>query len=466
MLGVIRKHRLLYGATVVLLTLVFLFNVFGVKTSTWFSSFQADSDALVMHKLACRDELQADNFGNMLVAPKNPEKFATNKLSPECQPSNSKAYVSQFGLQGKIAGVGYNALHLITGIPLHLFLSLLQVFWAIVSALTLGLFVVWVAERYGRYVGWSVLGFLSLSVWVVGFGRNTYWAMPFLFLPFIFTLYYYSRQGRNKPYLLFLGGLFLLFFLRFLNGYEFISTVVLAPIAALVLLAHGQVDVRRFVKEAGAICAIGFLAFAAAFALNFMQVYQYTGSAAKASAEIAERALLRTTGGEGYRSYVYSGLGESVPEAYGAIHNYVSLDVTGQPSLIKTYIIYLINYALLPVVNVPLQIREPLYSLLSSFSFYVLLAWLAIRSLRRNADKAQRKTYDALYWAMVAGLVASLSWLVVGHSHSLVHAHLIGITYYLPFMLLVYIVLGLWLEKQTKLLVRTYGGSRGKRGRV
>lgn len=468
MLGVIRKHRLLYGATVALLTLVFLFNIFGVQHSEWFNRFQSDSDALVTHKLACRDELAKDEFGGMMVtAGTDPMEFATDKRSPVCQADNAKAYVSQFGLQGKIAGIGYNIAHAVTGMPIRHFLVLLQVMWSLLTAVTLGLFVVWVADRYGRFTAHTVLGFLTVSVWIVGFGRNLYWATPLLFLPFIFTLYYYARLSKTKAYAMFIGALALLFMVRFLNGYEFISTIVLAPIASLVLLSFGNISVKQFTKEATMVCVAGFAGFVLAFGVHFAQVFQYTGNAGDAIEQISQRALLRTTGGEQYKAYVYSGLGNTVPAAYQAIDNYINLQqYSERPPFILTYGIYLTTYALLPVVNMPLQIREPLYSLLSSFSFYILLAWLAIRSLRRNAGKAQRKTYDALYWAMVAGLVASLSWLVVGHSHSLVHAHLIGITYYLPFMLLVYIVLGLWLEKRTKLLVRTYGGGRGKRSRA
>ncbi len=340
-------------------------------------------------------------------------------------------------------------MHAMTGLSLRHYLVLAQFIAALCTAAVLSLFVVWVAERFGKFSAVTVLVLLSMSVWIVAYARNLYWATPLLFAPFIFTLYYYAKPEKRQAYCIFIGGLFVLFFLRFLNGFEFAPTIILASVAAIAFLMYERTtSLKQLAKEAAVIGAVGAAAFAGALAVNFYQVYHYVGNIADTKAAILERALIRTTEGEQYESYVYSGLDYTLAPIYDGISNYIDLDESSKrPSVLLTNGLWLLNYALLSVVNLPIQLKEPLYTLISSFAALGTLAFLAIRNLIRRAAKAQVQSYRALERAMYIGLIASLSWLVLGRSHSFVHAHLNGIMYYLPFMLLAYIAFGLWLEK-------------------
>jgi hypothetical protein len=439
----------LYAVSVAVLTGSFMFNVFGVQSQDWFYNFQTDSEALIVHKLACAEELGKDDFGGMLLAGKDPAKFSVSKKEPVCQKDNSKAYVSQFGLQGKVASILYSAMDAVLPLRLSHFLFFLQFLWAIGTAAVLGLFVVWVAQQFNRFTAITVLILLSLSVWVVGYARNLYWATPLLFLPLIATLFYYSPPKRQKPYYIFLGVLSVLFFIRFLNGFEFAPEIILAPVVAMSYLIYQQSSsFKRLIKEGFLVCLVGVVAFLGAFAANFIQTYQYVGNASEARSIIMQRVFDRTSDSGAYAKYVYDGFYITVPAGYAIVNRYIDLPKAQERKpFVLTNMISALNYALLPVVSLPIAFTEPVGMLISSFAFVAALSFLAVWSLCRNrADKfLERKL--ALRRAMLIGLPASLSWLVLAHSHSFVHAHLSGIIYYLPFMLFAFIALGLWLER-------------------
>jgi len=450
MAGLIKKHRSLYLVSLFVLTLSFTLNVFGVQSIDWFSNFQKDSGALIVHKLACEEELGRDEFGGMLVVGKDTTRFSVSERAPVCQKDNAKVYVSQYGLQGKVGEEGYKVAHKLLGLNLAHFLILAQVSWALLTAVVLALFIVWVADRFGMFTGGVVLVLLGMSVWIVGYARNLYWATPLLFLPFVFTLYYYQKPKLHKPYALFITGLFVLFFVRFLNGYEFAPEIILAPLAAMSYLIYARsTSLGQFVKEAVIVCMIGVTAFVGAFALSYYQVYRYVGDSSKAFSMIKERAVERTGDSRAYGKYVYDGLGYTLPSVYSDINNYIDLNKAAPKNhTLLTNGLSLLNYALLPVLNIPISLKEPLYTVVSSFSFVAIISWMAVRSLSKNSKGSEGVKYRALMRAMWVGLIGSLSWLVLAHSHSFVHAHLNGIIFYLPFLLFAYIALGLWLEQR------------------
>lgn len=448
MFGTIKKQWKIFIVSFVALFASFAFNVFGVQSTAWFNSFQKDSGALVVHKLACNIESGKDEFGGMLVTGIDSYKFSFDDKNPVCQKDNSKVYVSQFGLQGHVTLNAYKVMNGI-GIGLRPFLIMTQIFWAAFSALVLSAFIVWVAAKFGRFTASISMLLLCVSVWPVGFARNMYWALPLFFLPIILTLFYYQKPTRTMSYWLFLAGLFILFLLKFLNGFEFISEVILAPVAVsayyILLRAEGY---RQVFKEAANIVAAGVLAFVLALSLTYLQVYHYTGDGDQAMHMIKERIIERTGTGDAFESYVYAGLGHTLPDVYQTLNGYADLQELPYSRLspVVTPTVSLINYALLPAINIPIPIKEPLYTILNSFAAIAALSFWLVHRLRRSAKGLLKKEYFALQQAMWIGLIASLSWLVVGHSHSYVHAHITGIIYYLPFLLFAYIAIGKGVE--------------------
>lgn len=449
MFSLVNKYRRLYILTVLLMFISFTLNVFGVGTGNWFNNFQKDSELLVVNKIACQQELGQDVYGGMLVVVKDHKEVSTSERHPICQKDYMESYKSQYGLQGKINATAYLVVHKVANVSVARFLVLAQFFWALLTALTLGLFVVWVAAEFSVFTAVFTAVLLSLSIWIVGFARNLYWVTPLLFLPLVFTLFYYKRPQINKGYALFLGGLFVLFLLRFLNGYEFTPEVILAPVAALGYLVYKHdASLVRLAKEGMVICVVGGLAFLCAFGANYYQIYKQVGDSSRAFGLIEERAFQRTADDSVYRGYVYSGLNATLPDVYTGINNYLDLDAEAvrKPPLI-TDALSVLNYALLPVINTPVLLKEPLYTILNSFTALVLVAWLAIRKLKRRMSRTNLQIkYQALSRTLWLGLGGSLSWLVLGHAHSLAHAHIDGIIFYLPFALFAYVAIGIWAE--------------------
>lgn len=454
----LRQYWRLYAVAALIMFASFSVNFFGMGGVAWFSTYQKDSESLVVSKLSCGEILGHDHFAGMLVMPTNQSEsnsdFAAQEKYPICIKKNLDVYVSQYGLQGKLAGVSYNLSHRFLGMNLTHFFVVAQLGWALLTALVLAFFVIWVAKEFTVFTAYFTTIMLSLSVWIVGYARNLYWATPLLFLPLVFSLFYYRQLHMNRKYVMFLVGLFALFFLRFLNGYEFTPEVILAPVTvAGYFIYKRSAGFKDLFREGAAICLIGGLAFVGAFSLNFYQVYKYVGNGHEAFQLIKSRAVERTTDEGAYRKYVYSGLNYTLPAVYDTANNYINLDAAArrQP-LILTNTLSIINYLLLPVVSFPLAVHEPLGTIIDSFLVYAILAYIVMRQQTGRVAKILGAKFQALRSALVLGLLSSVSWLVLAHAHSLVHAHIDGIIFYLPFMMFVYIALGLWVESALELL--------------
>lgn len=150
-----------------------------------------------------------------------------------------------------------------------------QTLVALVNAITLGLFILWVGRTFSPKQGWIVLAaLLILSPVLTFFGRSLWWMMWSWFLPMVITLWGLALHKGTPPKAMAslcmgiaMGGAV---FVKTAMGYEFVSTIMTAALVPVVFYAIYQSwgFKKWFITSAilGAFCLIGFLS---AFAFHW-----------------------------------------------------------------------------------------------------------------------------------------------------------------------------------------------------
>ena len=419
-----------------------MFNVFGAVTPEEFTQNYKDSEALIVNQVRCEGRL----FSNQLLEQK--PSHAVPEAPSDCSGADLKPYSSQFGLQGKIYTAGYDLISK----PLHIspaaYIVGAQALTALMSAVVLALFVLWVRSRVGSVSSISTGLFIAISPMLVGFGRNLYWAMPLLVLPLIYVLYFYNQKASKNRTIIFWIGLGALLYLRYLCGYEYITTLTIMAVAA----ASYSLFMRRATlgQHLRAVLTVGLVsgaAFCLAIVTHVASLNAYTGTTDRSVEIIMQRAKERTINSEEYIKYPYLNLKGLAASHYAITDTYVDYEERMESgSTVWAGMVALSTYALLPVIHMPVSFPSP-------FNLYIqsLLAFgsiLLLMYIRRDkwVEKRHTNQVRALFLSAFIGFLGYASWLVMAYSHSLVHAHINGVLMYLPFALFGYILIGLYAE--------------------
>lgn len=223
--------------------LSFSLNAFRVVPQDVYAAHQVDSDALVIDALRTGQPI----------------------LGREVD-GTYKPYLSQFGGQLQT----YRLLDRL-GFPAGGFALLNTLLLsAVVAALTF--FVS--REMFGLWGGLAFGLCLASSPWLVAFSKSIYWVAWTWFLPLLVSTALGQKMlASNRQLLLPLLLLYAGFFYKFLSGYEFATTMVIAACAPLVYFGLGvKSGVRRALLVMVLIGATSVLAFGSAVALHALKV--------------------------------------------------------------------------------------------------------------------------------------------------------------------------------------------------
>jgi hypothetical protein len=204
--------------------------------------------------------------------------------------------------------------------------------------------------------------------------------------------------------------------LKALCGYEYITTVILAPVAAAWFHQHrtGESPGRR-VRVAAALMTPGLAGFAAAVALHAAQLRTVLGEDGLAA--IRDRAAARTAGD----------LGAEAPPGY---------DPTGSRLAFaaRCFLGYFDQRALSTPERIGVRLDVPLRVVVLGVGAFAAAAWVGRRKLPRDAG--------ALAGATALALAAGASWQVLAVNHMCVHRHLNLVVFAVPFLPVAFVVAG------------------------
>jgi hypothetical protein len=335
-------------------------------------------------------------------------------IAPDGRPA---WYQSQFGLQGVVLGGVFRA----CGGSVSAFGAVAAGGTALATAALLGLFFADLARRVSPAAGDAGAGLTACTPVLLPFATSLYWVPPLLFGPFVAAwLLLPWSFGSGRRFALVAAAVGGLALLKGLCGYEYLSTVVLAPAAAVVYHRRAAgLSWRSVVAPAAGLVAAGVIGAAVAMGLHAVQLGALDGGGG--FDRIRERAATMT------------GAGAIDPARFSLC---VAPDPTSLPAPVRVHARHVLNAFWLPAAGTPTtwgpaRAAAPLGVVVLAALAAGVWAW----------RRAPREV-AALAPAAVVGLAGGLSWHVLAPTHTCLHAQFNLITYCVPFLPLAYALVG------------------------
>jgi hypothetical protein len=329
-------------------------------------------------------------------------------------------YRSQFGL----AGVVLAPIGAATGADAACFAA---AFALLTAAVVAGVFAA-AHRQLGPPTGDVACALAALAPVFLPFAASLYWALFLMLLPFALAWWLYPRAHTRRRKAALLAAVGAAVMLKGLCGYEFITAVVLGPLAAAWFHQHrGAEPLRRRAAFAAGLLAAGVVGFAAAMALHVAQAWAVLGE--DGIAAIRDRAVRRTAG--------------SV-EAHETRAG-ISAGAADLATAARCFLGYFGHRAISPPAAARALRRDvPLVAVVVAAGAFAVAAAVGRRRLPRDAG--------ALAGAVVLALASGVSWPALAVNHMCTHPQLDGLVYALPFLPVAFLAAGYTL--------RLAGGSR------
>jgi len=298
-------------------------------------------------------------------------------------------YPSHFALQGFTFAI----LDLVNPLPRKFRIA----FYHLLASLFAAGVLVWIADILRRRFGWpAFFGFLvpiALEPMFSALAPNLYWVVGTWFVPMGFAMLLADEDERGRRIRL-IALAFLFFMARFLCGYEFTSTIIIAAAVGCLLGVKEVPDrLRHILRDGVWIVSAGVAAFIVAALAH---------AAKNGFGVILEKAANRMTGDA-------TSLQEEL--IFG---KFISISTVLWAYLGGNYITLIKNYG-------------------------ILLALLAVYAVVTLLDGKfnwflgpDRRKLQILALAFLASIAAPLSWFVLGKGHSFDHLPIDMILWYVP----------------------------------
>ena len=441
-----KKSILFFGVVWGVLFLSFFGNIFGVGLwREWFDGFQRDSSAIVEKTARCKEK---SGYSGPLIVAKN-EYYNSVMTTGGCDASLLKPYASQYGLQARII----TALAPNDSAKLPVYFKKVNVVLSAAMAALMALVALRVRKLFGFVTAAVFATLVAFSPWVVGYAQNMYWIGPLMFAPFAFAFLSYSYCKSSKKMWLFYLGETILLFLKLLGGYEYISTIAISVFVPIIFfeLVNNKQKVISLWKHAVMTGVVVVVAFVGAYVTNFMALSDYYHSSDTALKMINERASERGLSGvRKMRTHAVGNLKTLLPESYEFANRFINMEELAKDrgSTYQYLAINAGNYVLLPALSLPLSLKGMVGEIVQSVLVWVLVGYLVLFYLKRRYPSF--KYYRSFLWSLHISLAGALSWLILMPGHALPHAHINGIVFYMPLLLFVYMVVGLYIGNIVK----------------
>jgi hypothetical protein len=324
-------------------------------------------------------------------------------------------YRSQFGLTGVLFAAAQRA----TGASPERVAAVGSASYGLLTAALLGAFFSSVAARIAPAAGHIGVLLTACSPPLLVFAPSIYWTLPATLAPFVFAWIAYPWAEKSTTRMLaFLAAEAVLVGLKCLCGYEYVSTVVAAPAAAIVFhRAAASERWRTWILPVMGVGAAGVLGFAVAVGIHAFQLSSQTGE--NGLDLIRSRAASRTLlpNGEGVEKVIYPVFApESLPQPVRCFITYFHQPILSSPQTWGGYRF--------------------------TVSLGMLLAALApaLAFLRRG--RGDHPAAAALVPASVVALLAGVSWQMLAVNHMVFHGHLNLVVYCVPFAPVAFAAIG------------------------
>jgi hypothetical protein len=217
---------------VIISFLSYNYNFLGAANNSWFRTHDLHSEQLVLDGILNGLDKDNSNGSDFRLGSysrpglSDPTSDPYNLLSHDLYQEGNRLgsfslYRSQYGLQVRLFGLaaklGYGDVGLLQGLS------------ALLMSLIVGI-LFWLVRRDFSFA--SALAFslaLIVSPWVIVFAKNLYWVPVTWFLPLAVSMYFSNKIFTSSTSMIAMViSLFLSFLVKFLCGYEYITTIFIA----------------------------------------------------------------------------------------------------------------------------------------------------------------------------------------------------------------------------------------------
>jgi dolichol-phosphate mannosyltransferase len=293
---------------------------------------------------------------------------------PYLYKTDASVEFQKYNSQAGIMTYFFNVIRDICNIPAYFY----NTFTASMLSLTLSLIALFVVKEFGYMLGSVFVISFIFSHWIVMMARNLYWQPWLFFLPMLCMTAHVSTRENKYVWLCFSALI-----LKFANGYEFMTTVVISMLTPLIYISiKNGYDLMLLVKRFALWGVISIGAFVASLFIFF--------AAQKPFAHLIQRAVRRTISEQ--------------PEAGimpGILYNIAKYTEGG------------------PFWIIPISMRI----------FLTLTAFACVICFKLGGMKEKSLGVTVLF-----SLLAPLSWFILARQHSYIHTHINYVLWCVPFV--------------------------------
>lgn len=341
--------------------------------------------------------------------------FPIEELVNDADKGEFGVYRQQSGLQGTVCAISVILIRKLGGSA-----DFAQnVLWLVTTSLMIYvmlLFAKWLALEMGggktiTYIG--VLSCLFLAPWMQQGLANTYWVLWTMMTPMVITAYW----GRCIKTEVFIRGwkaeklLFLAIFIRFLCGYEFTTTIMLASEIPIVYYFIEENDLEKRKKLFAIAFEIGVLelvAFALSFCILGIQNMQYSNTG-------FIQAMGTVIGAAKFRTGSFSSA-ENIASYTGDLATIETVQNASGWSVLKKYLLSDVK-------------------IWGAFDFKKLLfIAILIIVIRKIVCKGTKKAFLLQLYLLLISTIPAISWYYIGYGHAVFHEHVDYILWCIPFL--------------------------------
>lgn len=382
-----------------------------------------------------------------------------------------KAYTSQVGTQGFLMSLPVSWGWVTPAVAVRLY----ELICAILSALVLLAIPLWLQ----RHVNWKAAVvytvLLFLSSWLTLYAKNLYWVIFLVYLPFVYGLWAYpKRLNGTLPVPYFYFGLYLLIVAKSLCGYEFISSVIMAPTVLAVfwgILAN--LSWKVIIREVLAMMLVGAVAVISVFGVHAIQhglfANEWQLSKMPFVLRASDRGVIgiinpKTEDGKQGVSAVSLAEEASAKEQPAVKKSFLEQKIVFFKALISRAVPAVARHANDYLCQPALMVPFTGYALSFGWMFVLLIAFVVLLYLKvRSTPKSSSdsRLYLAMLISALYAPLCSFSWIVAGLEHFLGHKWLNEIIFYVPLLFWYWILITIycadqfhWARKEIRLDVK------------
>ncbi len=412
-----------YFFLIIILTIIFKSNC--IDSWNRVNSFQYDSEDLAISSLAATHyQVNKGWQGLGRLNYITPEKgWVAEKIYKENRADNKSLrfgpYGSQLGLQGKVYS-------LVSSVVYHpKLIGAFRCLNALLLAVVLTAIIYLLRKRYGSVLAGVWLFVFTFSPWIVNFAPNLYWVEWTWFIPMLLGLIGISDEISFQHKELVLSAMaFVAILIKSLCGYEYISTIMLGMVMFVITefirasFLRDAAKRKQMVKLFLWLSIGGLLGFLAAFGIH--SFYRGQGNVLIGMKDIFNRDILRRT---------IAGTSANFSSSNASTMRSVNASVL---HVLKRYFDF---YANAFHSNIVLGIDGRNFKLMSVLSFVLMF-------LRFKVGNFKKETNVVWVSLLIMSLVASISWFVLGKSHSFVHIHMNYVLWYFGYVQMCFLIIG------------------------